>query len=176
MNAAVHPIVPIMDRCFSRYLPASRFDSRDARILLVAISGQEADLRHRWQVVDLNKPEAMGPARGLWQFERGTRASRGGVWGVVLHPASAPWLRGACKAAGVEFEASAIYDRLHADDALACAVARLLLWTDPHPLPRLGEVDDAWEYYDRNWQPGKPHPDRWPANYSRALRIVQGAG
>jgi len=173
-EVTVPPIVPIMDRCFSRLLPASRFDSPRARTLLVAISGQEADLRHRWQVVDLRRPNAMGPARGLWQFEQGSRVSRGGVWGVFLHPASSPWLRGACAAAGVDFDPVAIYRRLHADDALACAVARLLLYTDPAPLPEVGDVDGSWDYYERNWKPGKPHPERWVANYARARRIVAG--
>lgn len=172
---ATHPIVSIMDRCFSIYLPAARFDSPEARVELVAVSGQEADLRHRWQVVDLARPEVRGPARGLWQFEKGTRASRGGVWGVYLHPASAPWLRGCCVAAGVEFDPIQIWQRLEADDALACAVARLLLLTDPRPLPAIGEQGRAWDYYVRNWRPGKPHPEVWPGHYRRARHIVQGA-
>lgn len=54
-------------------------DSLPAVVLLLAISGQEADFRHRWQVVDGRRPEVRGPARGLWQFERGVGAAHIGA-------------------------------------------------------------------------------------------------
>ncbi len=34
--------------------------------------------------------------------------------------------------------------------------ARLLLWTDAKPLPAIGDEQGAWDYYLRNWRPGKP--------------------
>lgn len=172
-----HPIVSVYNRAFGDggFLPA-RFGSTAALHLLTAITGQEADLRYRWQIVDWNHPERMGPARGLWHFELGTRVSRGGVWGVYLHPVSAPWLRTICKRAGVPFEPRAIWQHLPDSDAFACAVARLLLLTDPQPLPNIGEMWAGYNYYDRNWRPGDKRPEDWPRNYARASRIIsQGA-
>ena len=52
------------------------------------------------------------------------------------------------------------------------AFARLLLWTDPAPLPALGAAVRAWAYYRRNWRPGKPHPETWPEMYQNALSFV----
>lgn len=173
----IHPIVAVFDRTFGegKYLP-ERFDSTKVRHFLTAVSGQEADLHHRWQVVDPSNPWRRGPARGLWQFERGTRVSRGGVYGVFLHPTSALWLRTACEHAGVPFEPRVIWEALPDNDAFACAVARCLLLTDPRPLPNVGEMWPAYTCYDRNWRPGAKRPDDWPANYARASRIiVQGA-
>jgi len=46
-------------------------DSAAARVNLITIALQESKLIHRWQVVDLAKPNVKGPARGLLQFERG---------------------------------------------------------------------------------------------------------
>lgn len=79
-------------------------------------------------------------ARGFWQFEKGAKASRGGVWGVFLHSASRSHLEAVCRARNVPFEPVAIWAALERDDILAACVARLLLWTDPKALPA---VDDA---------------------------------
>ena len=38
-------------------------------------------------------------------------------------------------------------------DVLAAGLARLLLWTDPSRLPRLGDADGAWQLYVRTWRP-----------------------
>lgn len=174
----MHEILAILNRTFGGRAPLlpSRFDTVAARHQLISISGQEADLRHRWQVVDANRPNVRGPARGLWQFELGTERSRGGVWGVYLHPASRPWLEHACGVAGVAFNPRAVWLALEANDGLACAVARALLLTDPRPLPGPGQVQAAWDCYNRNWRPGKPHPDDWPDNYARATRIMRDGG
>jgi len=107
-----------------------------------------------------------GPARGLWQFERG------GVKGVYLHRASNEPLRLLCRARDVNFDVPQIWAALEFDDVFACGVARLLLWTDPKPLPAIGDEDGAWAYYVRNWRPGKPHRDRWVANYAAAVKQV----
>ncbi len=56
---------------------------------------------------------------------------------------------------------------------LACAFARLLLFTDPRPLPALGNPQAAWDYYVRNWRPGKPHRDTWDALYAKALATIR---
>lgn len=60
------------------------------------------------------------------------------------------------------------------DDTLACIFARLLLWTDARALPAADAASQqtAWNYYNRNWRPGKPHPAAWPANWKAALVAI----
>lgn len=142
-------------------------DGRDVRCLLLAIGLQESRFEFRRQLGN-------GPARGFWQFERGTAASKGGVWGVFLHPVSAALLQQLCAARGVVCEPSEIWRAIEHDDVLAAGLARLLILTDPAKLPVLGDVDGAWRLYaQRCWRPGKPHPQTWPAYYARALEAVQ---
>ena len=146
--------------------------SPEARVMLIAISLQESRLDARCQLLNGG---GRGPARGLWQFERGTMASKGGVWGVFLHPASRYWLSKLCDARNVEFDPSAIYENLEFDDVLAAGVARLLLFTDPLSLPRVSDEAGAWELYaKRTWRPGKPRPETWPANHRSGRRCVVG--
>lgn len=149
-------------------------DTLEARLLMLAIGLQESVFIHRWQVIDANRPERKGPARGFWQFELGTRASRGGVWGIFLHEASRYWLSVLCAARGVEFAPRAIWLAIENDDVLAAGCARLLLFTDPKRLPAIGDVDAAWLLYaKRTWRPGKPKPQKWRANYD-AARVALG--
>jgi hypothetical protein len=135
-------------------LPA-RMSSPEAEAMLLAIGLQESSLIHRRQIG--------GPARGLWQFEFG------GVRGVLLHPLSRPHVLAACEARGLKASVAAIHGALEYDDILAAAFARLLLWTDPAPLPAVGEVAKSWDYYLRTWRPGKPHRNRWDACYAQAM-------
>lgn len=145
-------------------LPA-RMDTVAARVMLLANGLQESRFQHRRQIG--------GPARGFWQFEKGTRASRGGVWGVFLHPASKDHLAALCRARSVACDPDAIYAALEYDDVLAAGVARLLLWTDPKALPAVGDVEAAWALYLRTWRPGKPHPKTWPALYAQAMAALE---
>ena len=55
-----------------------KFTNKSVFRLLVAIGYQESRFTHRYQIVQ-GKPGAKGPARGFWQFELGSQASRGGV-------------------------------------------------------------------------------------------------
>lgn len=142
-----------------------RMDSPKARVQLLAIGLQEGRLEHRAQIV---KGGGKGPARGLWQFEAG-----GGVGGVMRHHSSAADARRICQWRGVPFEQRAIWERLETDDVLAAAFARLLLWTDPYPLPEIGETAAAWDLYIRTWRPGKPHPRTWPPLYAAACKEIQ---
>ena len=137
----------------------SRMDSPKARVMLAAISLQEARLIHRRQIG--------GPARGLWQFERG------GVRGVLNHATSRPHLLAFCKALKVDPTVDEIHEMLELDDVLAAGVARLLLYTDPKPLPAIGDVDAAWQTYIWNWRPGKPHRKTWDALYVQAREIAR---
>lgn len=133
-------------------LPAA-MHTPQAHVMLLATGLQESRLEHRYQVVQ-GRPGVKGPARGFWQFELGTQASRGGVWGVYLHEASRYWLSIVCAAQGVAFEPRAIWERLETDDVLAAAVARLLMFTDPQRLPTVEDEEGAWQLYLRTWRPG----------------------
>ena len=146
-------------------LPAA-MDSTKARVMLIAIALQESNLAHRWQVL---QGGGKGPARGLLQFEQGTAATRGGIWGVFIHPTSRYWLSILCAARGVRFDPRPIYEAVETDDVLAAGVARLLLFTDQHKLPELDDVRGAWYLYaSRTWRPGKPKPYSWQANHAAA--------
>lgn len=139
-------------------LLAGKYHGTKAEILLAAIAYQESNFLHRRQI--------KGPARGLWQFEQG-----GGVWGVMNHRSSSAAAREVCAFRGVFFETKEVYNTLEHDDLLACAFARLLLWTDHRPLPDTEQ--EAWDYYIRNWRPGKPHPNRWADCWSRAQKLFE---
>lgn len=137
------------------------YDTPQARVMLLAIGLQESRLTERKQIG--------GPARGLWQFERG-----GGVRGVLNHKASRQLAVKLCDACFVPPTVDEVYQTLQYDDVLAAGFARLLLLTDPRPLPALGEVEEAWLYYLETWRPGKPHRHTWDALYAKALAHVRG--
>lgn len=141
-----------------RLLPA-HMDSPQARALMLAIGLQESGFTTRRQV--------NGPARGYWQFELG------GVRAVWAHHLSMEPLRLLCRALDVNFDPNSIYPALETNDVLAAGVARLLLFTDAAPLPELSDEQGAWNYYQRNWRPGKPRPQDWPPNHAAAMAEVQ---
>ncbi|MBN9410825.1 MAG: hypothetical protein J0H69_16890 [Burkholderiales bacterium] len=128
-------------------------------LMLLAIGLQESRFEHRRQIG--------GPAVGFWQFEKG-----GGVRGVLTHHTSVARAAKLCAAQGVGANEAAVYGALPLDDILAAGFARLLLLTDPRPLPALDDVDGAWAYYLRNWRPGKPHARTWPALYLQAREAL----
>lgn len=128
-------------------------------VIMLAIGLQESRFTHRRQIG--------GPAVGYWQFEKG-----GGVRGVLTHHASAARAAKLCVAQGVAATETAVYGALPLDDVLAAGFARLLLLTDPKPLPAVGDEQGAWAYYLRNWRPGKPHAGTWPALYLQAMEAL----
>lgn len=141
-------------------LPA-HMGTPEARVMLLAIGAQESGYRTRQQVG--------GPAHGLWQNEQP-------VQGLLLsNPASAAEVRRLCASRAVAAWPAYMYWAVATDDIFAASIARLILWCDPHPLPALGDVDDAWLCYQKIWGPGKPRPEDWPANYKAALAAVTGA-
>lgn len=129
-------------------------------VMLLAIGLQESRFTHRRQVNN-------GPAMGFWQFERG-----GGVRGVLRHPASKAKALALCAARSVEPAEGVVWAALQADDVLAAGFARLLLLTDPAPLPEISDAAGAWAYYERNWRPGKPHPQTWADLHQQAVGFV----
>lgn len=142
-------------------LPA-KMDTASARVELLSIGLQESHLTFRRQM-------PTGPARGLWQCEQGTQASRGGIWGLYLFKATSGYLSNLCAARKVAHDPVAIYNALESDDILSAGCARLLLYTDPQPLPAVSDVDGSWALYQRVWRPGKPRPAEWPANHAAAV-------
>jgi hypothetical protein len=133
-----------------------KFDSPAATVMLLAIGLQESRFEHRQQIG--------GPARSFWQFEKG-----GGVRGVLTHPATKAHAQAVCVLRNIPATSDAVYARMLEDDLLGCCFARLLLYSDPAPLPLIGQRERAWEYYLRNWRPGKPHEKTWAALYSEAV-------
>lgn len=146
-----------------KLLPA-RMSSDKARVLLLAITLQEADAVHRVQF-------GGGPARGLWQFEEG-----GGVMGVMRHPSSRDWARAVCASRSLPFTQHLVWGALAHDDVLAAAFARLLLWTSFRPLPEVGDMRGGWEYYADLWRPGKPKPRKWPRAHRAARQLITKGG
>lgn len=141
-------------------LPAN-MNSRPATVLLLAIGLQESRLKHQKQIG--------GPAHGLLQFEQG-----GGIRGVLTHRASRPHVLQLCLSLGLEPTEQALYQALLSEnDILDFALGRLLLWTDSRPLPKVGEVQQAWECYVRNWRPGKPHRHTWDTCYADAIELYR---
>lgn len=153
LSAVVMPALRLLPRPLS---------TDEAAVMMLAIGGQESGFRTREQVG--------GPAHGLWQFEKG-----GGVRGVLKHRSSAGYARTLCEQFDVPATEAAVYWALTENDELAAGLARLLLWTDPLRLPVIGDEQGAWDYYVRNWRPGKPHRDRWGEHYAAAVQAVQHA-
>ena len=135
---------------------------RNAHVLLLAIAGQESDWTARVQ-------SGNGPAHSFWQFERA-----GGVRGVIHHPVTGPIIKTICTADGVACEEHAAWEKMgKADgDNLSVCMARLLLFTDQAAIPPPDDEDATWNYYERNWRPGKPHRQGWPARIQAADRAV----
>lgn len=133
------------------------YDSDAARVMLLSIGLQESRFKHRKQIV--------GPARGFWQFENG-----GGVKGVLTHVASSKEIERIL--ARLEISKTDVYTAIAWHDPLAAVMARLLLYTDPKPLPAVTDTAGAWQLYLRCWRPGKPHPETWLAFHKTAADLI----
>lgn len=136
-------------------MPRVKF-TREALVMLLAIGLQESRFVHRRQI--------RGPARGFWQFEAG-----GGTAGVLRFHSTRAIASEVAYQFTKDIRSAVVNEKLAEDDVLACCFARLLLFTDPRALPALGDADAAWDYYIRNWRPGKPHRHTWDALYAQAL-------
>lgn len=145
-----------------------------ARQFLLAAAIQETNLQFRAQMLHGTNNGA-GPARGWWQFEQGT------IGLLMRHVVTGPRLKLLCDAAWVRFEADDIWRAIEGHDFLAVSVARLLLLSDPHPIPT-SEVA-AWTCYsDRLWRPGAWHRgavedrlalrEKWSKSWKTAVETV----
>ena len=63
-------------------------------------------------------------------------------------------------------------DALADNDILACAFARLLLWTLPDALPGRDDAVVGWSQYRRTWRPGTPHPEPWAGHWKPAWELL----
>ena len=152
--------------------------SKEASVMLLAIGLQESRFIDRRQLVG-KPPEPTGPAKSFWQGERGG----GMVHGVRIHEATRDKATLLYKARGLQPNNQAIWDAIENDDVLAAGLARLLLWSDPKALPKLGDVEGAWQLYLRTWRPGAyangtptkraELREKWTGNYAKALVAVQ---
>ena len=157
-------------------------DTPDARQMLYTPGFQESLLLHRRQIIKKGgKLVPEGPAKGLWQFERG-----GGCRGVLEHWSTRDLARSLCVAHGVHATPQAVWDALEFNDVLAASMARLLLWTDPKPLPKRNEAgaeEAGWAYYLRTWRPGawtRGNAEqraelraKWHRCWESAIKVVQ---
>lgn len=142
------------------HLLPKEMGTRHAIAFLLAIALQESKCCHRRQI--------RGPARGFFQFEKG-----GGVKGVLSHPSSRPHAEAVMRAlAYPDTAVETAYAAIEHNDVLAAAFARLLLWTDPAPLPAQDDPSTAWQVYLRTWRPGRPHPETWADHYRTAWTQV----
>lgn len=132
-----------------------KMDTPAARRMLVAIAAQESDLKYRQQVLKRGRAwwEWRGPARGWWQFEPT------GLKGVLTHRASMMYAASVMDTLGYSSPAalmpvwlSELHGALKHQDALACAMARLLLWTLPQRMAETPET--GFSQYLAAWRPG----------------------
>lgn len=157
-------------------LPA-KMDSAAARVMLLAIGLQESRFVYRRQMVG-SPPKPTGPAKSFWQGELGG----GMVRGVRTHPVTRDHAAVLCAVTGVPNEDRAIWDAIENNDILAAGRARLLLWSDPLPMPGPNDEVGAWGLYLRTWRPGawsRGTPDerddlraKWLRNHSSAREFV----
>ena len=160
-------------------LPA-KMDTPAARVQMLATGLQESRFVDRRQLVG-SPPRPAGPAKSFWQAERGG----GMVHGVRLHAATSAAAAHLYQVRGVPARDAAIWDAIEHDDVLAAGLARLLLWSDPGRLPKVGDADGAWSLYLRTWRPGayeRGTPEKraalrrkWAGNYAQALAAA-GSG
>jgi hypothetical protein len=122
--------------------------SARAENLLLAIALQESNLSARIQ-----GPNDAGPARSFWQFEK--------IGVVDVFQRQKQPLQAMCSALVLPCEPGKLHLMMAYNDAIACVIARLTLRLDHRPLAVASTPSDAWDYYVKNWRPGKPHRDRW---------------
>lgn len=150
--------------------------SASARVLVMAIAGQEGRWKHRRQVgIGQYNPQQVG-ARSCWQGEK-----TGGMILSVHHPETATKAAALLQSLDISEPNlnqwvmptdQTIYEAIAWQDTLACGLARLLLWTDPAPLPDYWDKAAGWQYYERLWRPGAPHPETWSALHDQAMAAV----
>lgn len=143
--------------------------TREAACLSLAIKHQESGAT---VVRDQGDPAVIGPATGMWQFER-----MGGVWEILNTGKTKDIAAELCRRVGVAAQPDPVW-RLFttaAGDELACAFARMLTWVDPAALPpvTLSAEQEAYDYYIRRWRPGAKRRAAWQDSWRVAVETVE---
>ena len=146
-----------------------KFDSPSARLQLLTMGLQESRFMDRVQ-------NRNGPAHSFWQEEPN------GIKAVFNHKIVGPILVDVCNKLGVAPNWLHVYTAVILNDELACTVARLLLYADLNPLPKVGDCDGAFKCYIRVWGPGAYKHGKntaraklrakWDKNYKIAMGYV----
>lgn len=111
------------------------------------------------------------PALGLPQLEYGEQAMTALV--VKKYPEFREWL----VANGYpDDDHEAVRQAARDDDRLAMIIARLGAYASSKPMPAVGDAQAAWALYFDTARPGRPRPEKWPANYERALAAWKARG
>ena len=141
-----------------------KMNTQGSRLMMLAIQKQEDPEERRYQVVKrvagtlpeniIGPKTAKGPARSLWQFEIGNEKSRAGVYGVLSHRSTSTHIRLICEHYNVPATPKACWEAIEHSDVLAACFARLLLWSDPLPLPAINDPEQAFQHYLRARRPG----------------------
>jgi hypothetical protein len=140
-----------------------------SRAMILAIGLQESQFKHRQQLIGGYRDwwkSITGPAVSFFQFEKI------GIRGVLEHPASRDMALELIGNLGYPEDVNVLWKALRHNDILAAGFARLALWRLPSALPDPDEGKLAWLQYVDAWRPGKPHPERWGANWVEAWEIV----
>jgi hypothetical protein len=161
-----HTLTTIIDPAL-RLLPPMMTSDR-AKAMLLAIQYQEDPRMVRRQIAGYREDGTVidGPARGLWQFERG------GVSGVLRHHKTRDHALAVCHKLGNAGTVASVYHQLQHDDILAACFARLNLWWLPWPLAVQSDPDEGWRQYFEAWRPGKPKREKWDDNFRKAWEVV----
>ena len=138
-------------------LMSLRMWSQAAENLLLGTAIQESGLRYLRQFDS-------GPARGLYQIEPATHDD---IWDVYLKFRKT--LKGRIEVLAAPVPSR--IDQLATNLAYATAIARLVYWRHPEPLPEPGDVDGLARYWKRffNTEKGKGRAADFAAKYRRHI-------
>lgn len=159
-----HAILP----AFTRYMSHPK-QSVKAMVQIIATGLQESQVMFRKQVPS-------GPARGFLQIEPPTAIAaydkdaylRGELMNLRLN--TTQLLPTNTTAARRNYLANVC----ELNDPACVLIGRSIMWLDPSPIPEIGDVEGAWDFYAlKTWRPGKPRPEHWWDNYMQAVNVVQ---
>lgn len=138
---------------------------RDVFMLLV-VGRHESGFLERDQI---DAKKAIGPALGLWQFERI------GYRGVRTHPATSKAVEHARKLLDIPDDDEGGWRALAYCDLWACVLARALLRTVPKELPYFARADVGYSQYDWSWRPSAKRPAAWNTAWTESLAAFGGS-
>lgn len=130
-----------------------RLNSPAAERLLLGTAVYESNLRYMRQ--------RGGPAKSLFQIEPRTFAD---VWQWIVMQRSTITV----SVQQLCFSGSSSLDQYAGNQHLACAIARLIYWRIPYPLPAADDVIGLSRYYKSHYNTalGAGSPERWVFAYN----------